>query len=152
MTTFHAPQSHIHVIARVILLQGENVILCRAKGSERFFLPGGHVENGELAQEALARELKEELGISEYDGMIFAGVCEGIFPRDRATDVFEQQINVVFEVKIPSGDIVSQEDHIEFTSVSKDALNTYAIAPTPMTEGITEWFITRQPFFKSFQD
>ncbi|MEI8103685.1 MAG: hypothetical protein WCG84_02135 [Candidatus Moraniibacteriota bacterium] len=46
MQTFFVLQSKIHPIVRAILLQGDKMVLCRAKGNARFFLPGGHIENG----------------------------------------------------------------------------------------------------------
>lgn len=152
MKTFHAVEAQIQVIVRAILVQGEKIVLCWVKGSDRFFLPGGHVENGELAQAALVRELEEELGIIEYESMTFVGVCEGMFPRDRVGDIWEQQINLVFEVKIPEGEIVSQEDHIEFIVVDRSMLDEYVIMPVSMRSGIVEWFETKKPFFTSFEE
>ncbi len=152
MQTFSPQQSHIHIITRVILLQGDGIVLCRVKGHERFFLPGGHVEDGELAEEALKRELKEELGIAECENIAFAGVCEGAFPRDREHEIFQHEVCLVFEAHIPEGEIVSREDHIEFICVDREHLNEYALMPTPMRSGIMEWFTTRKPFFRSFQD
>ncbi len=56
---FQEPKSHIHLIARGLLLRGDSIILCRVKGAELFFLPGGHIEDGESAKVALLRELCE---------------------------------------------------------------------------------------------
>ena len=152
MRTFSASQSQIHVIARAILLQGDQLVLCRVRGHDRFFLPGGPIENGELAEEALTRELKEELGITEYKKIIFAGVCEGTFTRDHVADRFEHQINLVFEVQIPERGITSEEDHIEFACIDRHRLGAFEVMPKPIREGIFEWFNDGRPFFKSFRD
>ena len=51
-----------------LLVRDGRVLLCHRSAGRRWYpdvwdLPGGHVEAGETAVEALARELKEELGI-----------------------------------------------------------------------------------------
>lgn len=52
----------IEVIARGILFRRGKVLLCRNVGGGYVYLPGGHVEFGETAAEALAREFLEETG------------------------------------------------------------------------------------------
>lgn len=150
MEDFHAPQSKIHVIARAILLQGEKVILCRVKGEEKFFLPGGHVENGETIKQALVRELEEEIGSYEYRLSAFAGVCEGTFSREKG--VLQQEVNILFEIHMPEGEISSKEGHIEFICIDRTILNECEIMPTGIKEGVLEWLDRKVPFFKEFQE
>jgi ADP-ribose pyrophosphatase YjhB (NUDIX family) len=45
-----------------IALDGDRVLLHRAEGDDFWSLPGGKVEPSEWAQDALAREMREELG------------------------------------------------------------------------------------------
>ncbi|PJE64045.1 MAG: hypothetical protein COU90_04195 [Candidatus Ryanbacteria bacterium CG10_big_fil_rev_8_21_14_0_10_43_42] len=52
-----------HYRARAIITDGDYILLARAIGNGNTFLPGGHIELGEKAEEALVREIKEELGV-----------------------------------------------------------------------------------------
>lgn len=53
---------HFHK-AGGILLQDKKILVTRSKGSAIFLAPGGKIETGETATEALCRELAEELSI-----------------------------------------------------------------------------------------
>ena len=144
---FHEPKSHMHLISRGLLSQGDDFILCHIKGSDWFFLPGGHIENGESAKTALIRELEEEIGFNKYEIESFIGVCENIFLREE--DKFQHEINIIFKVKIPEDiDVKSIEDHIEFVKVKKEELKNYKILPNKIKEGIIDWLDSKKSFFK----
>jgi 8-oxo-dGTP diphosphatase len=50
----------------------EGLLAVRTRGRDRFYLPGGKPEPGETLPEALAREVREELGIDlEYTEQAF---------------------------------------------------------------------------------
>ena len=55
-------------IAAGLLVDGDRVLMCHRHPDRRWYpgiwdLPGGHIEEGEQPNEALVRELEEELGI-----------------------------------------------------------------------------------------
>gem|GEM_PF-6887474 len=50
---------HIEVIARGLIIANNALLLCRNVAGGYWYLPGGHVEPGESAAEALSRELVE---------------------------------------------------------------------------------------------
>lgn len=46
--------------------KGQILILCHNSKEERWLLPGGKINKGELWSEGLQREIKEETGITEF--------------------------------------------------------------------------------------
>ena len=147
MQIFQGPKSHIHPIARALLAQDDNFILCRVKDAKWFFLPGGHIEDGESAEKALLRELHEEIGNGDYKVSSFVGVCENIFELKEG--VLQHEINIIFKVDVPSTlNIDTREKHIEFISVPKDDIENYKILPTSIKDGLIEWLKDGRPFLK----
>lgn len=147
MTKFQGPNSHIHLITRGFLVHGEEIILCRVKDAKWFFLPGGHIEDGESARVALSRELQEEIGVSDYKITSFIGICENIFPLEEG--ILQHEINIVFKVDVPHElKVDTKEDHIEFVSIAKKNLKDYKILPAPLKDGLIEWLNNEKPFLK----
>jgi 8-oxo-dGTP diphosphatase len=58
----------VRLVVAALILRGREVLICQRRPDQPMALkwefPGGKVENGESAEEALRRELDEELGIS----------------------------------------------------------------------------------------
>lgn len=52
-----------YTTARALIRQNDGTILAARQKDGRSLLPGGHLENGETADAAVARELQEELGL-----------------------------------------------------------------------------------------
>ncbi len=102
----------IETIARGVCVQDDRVLLCRPKGGARTYLPGGHIEFGESAAQALIREIREEMGVNDVSVCNFLGIVENAFSQ---ADGPHMEINVVYQMKLPPGaPAVSKEDWIEF--------------------------------------
>ena len=101
----------IETIARGVAVIGGEVLLCRAKGGKTSYLPGGHIEFGETAREALVREIREELGVESETGR-FLGAVENSFMQHGKPHA---EINLVFELKFADKpEAKAKEDWIEF--------------------------------------
>lgn len=63
------------VVTAAILRRGDKVLIAQRRKEARHGLswefPGGKVEDGETPQEALERELEEELGVRTHTGHIY---------------------------------------------------------------------------------
>jgi 8-oxo-dGTP pyrophosphatase MutT (NUDIX family) len=53
----------IHIAAALLIGADGRTLLVRKRGTQAFMQPGGKIEAGEPAVDALARELEEELGL-----------------------------------------------------------------------------------------
>jgi ADP-ribose pyrophosphatase YjhB (NUDIX family) len=85
----------IEVIARGCLVHGCHVLLCRNVKHGYCYLPGGHVEFGESAAQAVAREFVEESGLRVRVGEL-ALVSEGAFATKKR---WHHEVNLVFHVE-----------------------------------------------------
>ena len=149
MKQYLAPESHIHILARALIVQDENLVLCQVKGKKWFFLPGGHVEDGEPATAALTRELHEELGLTDFSKPVFVGVCEHQF--EDKPDVWQHELSLVFTVTVGSDfKVDTKESHIDFVTVKKSELPNLEVRPSPLKAGLIESLNTGTPFLKEF--
>ena len=120
----HMPHKTIEIIARGVLVHDDSLLLCRNRKRGYSFLPGGHVDFGEPAREALEREVREELGAGLLADR-FLGAMEASFTQPKADKRGpgrrHHEVNLVFQLSPPPagpsfepGALRSQEKHIEF--------------------------------------
>lgn len=136
-------KSNIEIIARAIIVHDEKILLCKAKAKDNWFFPGGHVESGETVQEALGRELKEEIGV-EMTSAGLIGLNENSFIFE---DQKHQEVNIIFEVEIDSYDVASREDHLEFHWFDLDDLEEIIVLPEGMKKAVLKWIKNKNIFY-----
>jgi nucleoside triphosphatase len=66
--------------ALVVNPNGEVLIVRSSKWNDRFTVPGGHIELGELAEDAIKREVREETGL-DVEVVKLLLVQQAIYPK-----------------------------------------------------------------------
>nr|BFE57433.1 (deoxy)nucleoside triphosphate pyrophosphohydrolase [Dactylosporangium thailandense] len=117
-----SPRAHI---VTALLRDGNRILLChrsprRLRYPDVWDLPGGHVEPGELPGAALARELREELGI---DIAVPAGPPLG----EVRGETFDMQIWLI-ETWAGSPGNMEPEEHDAIAWFTEDALEALPLA------------------------
>ena len=144
------PNQKIEVLARAIIEVKGEILLCQklvpvetGKGAQYYFLPGGHVEFGESAKQALKRELKEELGLKIKE-CSFIGGSEHLFLEDGKK---RHEVNLVFQAKTDKLKTESREDHIQFFLLNKKQFVRQTILPKVLKAAVLKWFEDKKRFW-----
>lgn len=115
----------IETIARGICIRDGKLLVCRAKGADTCYLPGGHIEFGETGRRALAREMREEAGLDVGVGE-FRGCVENSFLQHGRPHA---EINLVYAMETPAAAVAAREDWIEFEWVELPRLAAVKLLP-----------------------
>ncbi|HEU0293332.1 MAG TPA: NUDIX domain-containing protein [Anaerolineales bacterium] len=110
---------------RAVIWRGKDLLMVYSAKVGDYKFPGGGVDAGETHEQTLARELREECGVSlvRVDGELGA-IVEYNFPTERDFDVFKMTSHYYF-CRIESGSFNAQkldgyEEALGFTPVWVD--------------------------------
>jgi len=111
---------HFEVSAGILIYQGKILCMQRGKGKYSYTdytyeFPGGKIETGESKEEALIREIHEELNIS-LDNYVFFDQVSYTYPDFSVTLYF-----FLCHLKSPE---FTQKEHINHIWLSSDTLKT----------------------------
>ena len=132
-------EKHIETIARGVCVIDGKVLLCLPKDRSYSYLPGGHIEFGEMGREALVREMKEETGLDATAGELL-GVVESSFVQKGEKHC---EINLIYRMKVALPTAVDDsrqlttaalEDWICFDWVECDKLDSVNLLPPEMKQ------------------
>lgn len=136
-------KKEIEVCARLVILDGESILVCRAKGKGHYFLPGGHVEYGEDISAALSREMVEELGVIIKKTKLI-GVVDNFYTENGRK---HHEINLVFSGVLKKISTESKEDHLKFSLIDFKNLSKTKVYPIALKKAISKWRKNKKIFF-----
>ncbi len=84
-----------------VLLHAGRILLTQVEGYDWWFLPGGRVELGEAAADALLREIHEELAVIAYVERLL-WIAESFFIGE-ITGTTQHELGLYFLIDLPSG-------------------------------------------------
>ena len=127
--------SLFHYIVRGIIRDEKYLLLCKQKDGDYTFLLGGHIDFGEGAKFALAREIKAEIGADVKVGK-FRGAIENAWDDHcEISLVFEVEHNLSKdETPLPAS---PDEEHLAFLWVHQDNLTKHNLLPSPIIDWLT---------------
>ena len=133
------------VCARAFIVKDGKILFCKRKEADYYFFPGGHIDFSEKAEEALEREMQEEIGKS-ISNLKFIGANENYFNKDGDK---HHEFNLVFSGEIPDGEVKALEDYLEFAWIDLNFLDQEKIQPIALKNELQKWLNEKKTFWTS---
>jgi 8-oxo-dGTP diphosphatase len=137
-------QNNIHNLSRGVIIDQGHILLCKTLDLPVpfYFLPGGHIEHMESAEQAAVREILEESG-AKASIKRFLGCLEHSFKPGHNSICHNHEYNFIFEVESDSlklgRPIPRMEKHIELLWVPLDKLDEIDFRPKALKTVIHRW-------------
>lgn len=138
-------KGNFEVCPRALVISRGKILFVKHKKSNWFFLPGGHVEFGESVERALAREMREELGVNVKSSK-FIGAIDNVYSEK---NILHDELNLVFAVTTGRKQVESQEDHLQFVWLGKNEIARAKILPPVMKKQLAKWLKDKRTFWAS---
>ncbi len=105
---------HGHVTQKAVVFnKDDDILLVRSDSDNPWSIPGGRVQDGEDADEALKRELREETGLAVHVGHPVHAMTDVWFTADG-----EPMFTVVYDCETSDTEITLNHEHEECGWVS----------------------------------
>jgi 8-oxo-dGTP diphosphatase len=127
----------VEILSRAVIVRGDRFLVVHGRGARHTYLPGGHAEAGEGLRACLARELREELGVSAKVGR-YLGAVEHAWTDAGGR---HEEVSHFFLARAPGlGDPpVSAEAHLEFAWLSARDFARRGLEPRPLRGLLASW-------------
>ncbi len=111
-------------LARAVIIKDGKILLCKLKDTNFYFLPGGHLDEGEPADVALTREIQEELSVPITD-LVPIGTVENFYTDARGPI---EEVNNIFTGNL-TGEMNPQDTYTTFEWVPMEKVSSIDIRP-----------------------
>ncbi|MES5043702.1 NUDIX domain-containing protein [Rhizobium nepotum] len=124
MTVSTNPKREIVIAAAVLLNARRQMLVVRKRGTTQFMQPGGKIDPGETPEQALHRELAEEIGLTLPEN---AARYEGVFREEAANETGAEVVAHTFVAHLNT-DVAPQAEIEEVRWLDLDAASNLPIA------------------------
>lgn len=111
------------IAVKALIVSNEKFLIIRRSSQARdnegaWELPGGRLEFGESPQNALIREVSEEVGLEVSDSRI---ISSWTFMKNESTQV----VGLTFICRVSAGEVTLSHEHDDFIWISKQEISKY---------------------------
>jgi ADP-ribose pyrophosphatase YjhB (NUDIX family) len=138
----------VPAVSAVVSDNAGNIVLHRRQDNGLWSLLGGGLEPGETIISAVAREVKEESGLTVQVGRLIGIYSDPKHVIEYDDGEVRQQFSICFECRIISGFIKTSEESFEVRSFSRDEIDAIGMHPANRQRLDDFWTESSEPFIR----